>query len=183
MKTVIILFLISIIVCYDRQKAKTYVDAFWDICNHQCARQYLTCAPWAYFGSEDCGYESHGGDSANFVSQSLIAAGHPILRGGYCRGYPCGKEEVDPTNLGLCLKQTFGWTRTCGYKLEPPSYMNIGDVVIYHTTSCDDFNSHAALITSVEAGVKITCHSRRKHNAPYNYILDSKPYIEWLHRS
>lgn len=72
--------------------------------NHSCSSSYTACTPWSYWGGESCGYQAHGGDCANFVSQSLIQAGHPYLNQGYpCRGYPCGKEEVGATNLGNCL--------------------------------------------------------------------------------
>ena len=85
--------------------------------------------------------------------------------------------------LALCLKQTFGWTRTCGYRQAPPGNIQVGDVVVYHQTSCDDWTAHAVIVTSVTDGVKISCHSSMKHNAAYSYIFDSKPYAEWFHKN
>jgi len=129
-----------------------------------------------------CNYGSHGGDCANFVSQCLLAGGHPPLSGGApCRGYPCGVEEVGARNLGQCLWTKFGWTRTCGKNLAPPSYIQPGDVLIYHQDSCDSYTAHATLVTSTAGTVKITCHSSPKHNVEYTYLVGSHPYLEWLH--
>ena len=64
---------------------------------------------------------------------------------------------------------------------KPPANIAVGDVIIYHATSCDDWDAHAVLVTSVSDGVKITCHSSARHNVAYTYTTGSKPYIEWLH--
>ena len=161
MKAVLLIALLAATLCYDGSKAKAYADQYWSGANHKCGN-YLNCSPYSYFGSEVCGYESHGGDCANFVSQCLLAGGHPALKGGDCRGYPCGKEEVGATRLGLCLKKQFGWTRTCGHKQSPPSNLAVGDVIIYHSGSCDNYSAHATLVTSVSGGVKISCHSSKQ---------------------
>lgn len=73
-----------------------------------------SCSPWSYWGEESCGYPSHGGDCANFVSQCLLAGGHPPLVKAPCRGYPCGKEEVGAAKLGACLPANYGWVRGLG---------------------------------------------------------------------
>jgi len=126
---------------YDREAAYNYAMQWWNSCNHDCTSgDYKSCTPWSYLGSECCGYTSHGGDCANFVSQCLIAGGHPYLKGGdckypdgtlCCRGYPCGKEEIGAKRLGDCLVSK-GWKRTCGYHASPPSNIMVGDVLIYH---------------------------------------------------
>lgn len=136
MKAVVLIALLAFSLCaYDGSKAKAYADQWWSSANHKCGN-YLNCSPYAYFGNEVCGYESHGGDCANFVSQCLLAGGHSALKGGDCRGYPCGKEEPGATRLGRCLKSNFGWTRTCGHKQTPPSNLKVGDVIVYHSGSC-----------------------------------------------
>ena len=122
-----------------------------------------------------------GGDCTNFVSQCILAGGHSALKGGDCRGYPCGKEEVGATRLGKCLKSKFGWTRTCGYKKAPPSNIAVGDVLIYHAGSCDDYTAHAVIIVEAGSSPKIACHSSNKWGASYTYMSGSKPYYEWLH--
>ena len=184
MKTVLLIALIAISACYDRSKAKAYADQHWDSPNHKCGSNYLNCSPYAYFGSEACGYSSHGGDCANFVSQCLIAGGHSKLTSGECRGYPCGKEEPGATRLAHCLAKNYGWKRTCGKNQKPPSNIAVGDVVVYHASGCDDYTAHATIVTSVSGSdVKVTCHSSKKHNAAYTYITGSKPYIEWLHKA
>ncbi len=116
---------------YDRQAAYNYAMQWWNSCNHVCG-DYKSCTPWSYWGWECCGYSSHGGDCANFVSQCLIAGGHPYLNtGDPCRGYPCGKEEISAKRLGDCLVSK-GWKRTCGYHAPPPSDIDVGDVLILY---------------------------------------------------
>ena len=165
---------------YDRSAVKAYAKKYWNSLNHDCSKSYTSCSPWSYWGSEHCGYESHGGDCANFVSQCLLAGGHPKLKGGACRGYPCGKEEVGARNLGVCLRETFGWKRTCGYKQAPPSGVQPGDVIIYHKGSCTDYSAHAVVVVEGGSSPKIACHSSMKWGASYTYLSGSKPYYEWL---
>lgn len=180
MRTLVILGLLALVFTYDGNKAVEYARKYWKVPNHTCGSNHLNCSPYAYFGSEACGYAGDGGDCANFVSQCLIAGGHPILKKGECRGYPCGKEEPGATRLGRCLANDFGWQRKCGKNLAPPSNIKVGDVIVYHTSSCDDWNSHAVIVSSVSGGVKITCHSNKQLDAPYTYILGSMPVIEYL---
>ena len=167
---------------YDRQAAYNYAMQWWNSCNHDCSGDYVSCTPWSYWGSECCGYPSHGGDCANFVSQCLIAGGHPYLNtGDPCRGYPCGKEEIGAKRLGDCLVSK-GWERTCGYHASPPSNIDVGDVLIYHAGSCDSWTAHATIVTYASGSdVRITCHSENQKNKPYTYLSTSRPYYEWLH--
>ena len=177
----LILFLSTLSVyTYDRDAVKAYAKKYWNSPNHKCGSNYLSCSPWSYFGREHCGYESHGGDCANFVSQCLLAGGHPKLKGGVCRGYPCGKEEPGAFKLGKCLRETFGWKRTCGYKQAPPSGVQPGDVLVYHEKSCTDFNAHVVVVIEGGSSPKIACHSSNKWGASYTYLANSKPYYEWL---
>jgi GH25 family lysozyme M1 (1,4-beta-N-acetylmuramidase) len=171
---------------YDRQAAYNYAMQWWNSCNHECG-DYKSCTPWSYWGWEcGCGYpappHSNGGDCANFVSQCLIAGGHPYLNtGDPCRGYPCGKEEIGAKKLGNCLVSK-GWERTCSYHASPPSNIDVGDVLIYHKSYCDDAIAHATIVTYVSGSdVRITCHSVNRKNEPYTYMSTSHPYYEWLH--
>ena len=52
--------------------------------------------------------------------------------------------------LGLCLRETFGWKRSCGYLMAPPSDVKVGDVLIYHSGSCGSASAHAVIV--VEGG-------------------------------
>jgi hypothetical protein len=166
---------------YNRQAVVNYANTWWNSCNHTCGT-YSSCTPWSYWGSECCGYPSQGGDCANFVSQSVLAGGHPNLNGGTpCRGYPCGKEEIGAKNLGDCLVLK-GWTRTCGYKQAPPTNIQAGDVLVYHASSCSNYTAHATVVTTVSGSdVQISCHSSNQHNKTYTYLASSHPYYEWLH--
>ena len=166
---------------FDRNAVRSYAQKYWNSANHDCNTAYTACSPYSYWGGEQCGYASHGGDCANFVSQSLLAGGHPKLIGGSaCRGYPCGVEEVSARNLGVCLKETFGWKRTCGYKQAPPSNLQVGDVLIYHADNCDSYSAHAVVVIEAGANPKIACHSSSHYGISYTYLADSKPYYEWL---
>ena len=183
MKRLILLFaLITLITAgYNRNAAVSYAKKNYNKANHDCNTRYDACSPYAYFGSEHCGYGSHGGNCANFVSQCLVkGGGHPGLTGSdVCRGYPCGFEEPGAWELGNCLKQK-KWVSTCGYLMKPPSYIKAGDVLIYHSGSCDG-NGHAVLITTAGRNVKITCQSSEQLDQNYNYMSNSKPYYQWLH--
>eukprot|EP00727_Mastigamoeba_balamuthi_P001838 m51a1_g11651 hypothetical protein (68) ;mRNA; r:8639-8842 len=66
--------------------------------------------------------------------------------------------------------------------MPPPSYIALGDVLVYHAGSCDSADAHATIVTSTSGGVKISCHSSEKHNVAYTYLASSKPYYEWLHK-
>ena len=184
MKTFIVIALIAIISVnsYNRDNAVAYAKKHWNNPNHTCSGAYTTCSPYSYWGGEHCGYGSHGGDCANFVSQCLIAGGHPALTKGACRGYPCGKEEVGARNLGVCLRDSYGWESSCGYQKKPPSNIAKGDVLIYHSGSCDSYDAHAVIVISGGSNPKIACHSNEKYGVSYTYMGTSKPYYQWLHK-
>ena len=179
MKALILIALLVSVYTYDRGAALSYAQTYWNDLNHDCYSEYYECTPYSYWGSEHCGYPSQGGDCANFVSQCVLAGGHPALVGGECRGYPCGVEEIGATKLGLCLADTFGWKRDCGYMLEPPSDVQAGDVLIYHADSCSSYDSHAVFVISGGPDAEIACHSNMQYGAHYTYIT-SMPYYEWL---
>jgi hypothetical protein len=170
---------------YNRAGAIAYANAHWNSPNHDCSTSYDSCSPYSYWGTEHCGYPSHGGDCANFVSQCLLAGGHSPLNGGApCRGYPCGTEEIGANNLADCLSQVKGWTSTCSYQQSPPSNIQVGDVIVYHASSCSDSEAHATIITSIVSGVPyISCHSSERHNTVYTYMSSEMPYYEFLHIS
>ena len=184
LKSLVVLCMLvaSSFAAYNRNNAVAYAKKWWNSANHKCGT-YTSCSPYSYWGSEVCGYSSHGGDCANFVSQCLIAGGHPNLSGGApCRGYPCGKEEVGAKNLGDCLTSRFGWSRTCGYLAAPPSNIQPGDVLIYHSGSCSSTSAHATIVVSTNP-VTIACHSTKHYGQSYTYMASSKPYYEWLHKN
>ena len=166
---------------YDRGAVVGYAQTYWNTVNHNCAQSYTSCSPYSYWGGEHCGYGSHGGDCANFVSQCLLNGGHPALKGGACRGYPCGKEEVGARNLGVCLRDIFGWQSSCGYKMGPPGNIQAGDVLVYHAGSCEDYTPHAVVIVEGGSNPKIACHSNQQYGVSYTYIQGSHPYFQWLH--
>jgi uncharacterized protein YraI len=178
----LLLFIISLtsIYTYDRAAARAYAEQYWNSLNHDCNSAYYECTPYSYWGSEHCGYEGQGGDCANFVSQCILAGGHPHLVGGDCRGEPCGIEEIGALRLALCLGNNFGWKRYCGYLMPPPAGTKAGDVIIYHETSCEDWSAHAVIVVEGGADAKIACHSNMRYGAHYTYIADSKPYFEWV---
>jgi len=174
--------IIGIAAAYNRKEAVAYAKKWYDSANHDCNSGFEDCTPWAYYGGEQCSYGSNGGDCANFVSQCLIAGGHKYLNQGFpCRGYPCGKEEVGAKNLGDCLHDVHGWVRTCDYYQSPPDDIAPGDVLIYHSDSCDSGEAHAVLVVSGGDTPTIACHSNSHFGIAYTYMGDSMPYLEWLH--
>lgn len=166
---------------YSRSDAVAYAKAHALNINHKCG-DYMNCSPASYWGNEHCGYQSHGGDCANFVSQCLVlGGGHQVLTGSdNCRGFPCGWEEVGAKRLGSCLKEK-GWTSTCGYLQTPPSNIKEGDVLIYHEDNCDSFDAHAVFVTQGGANARIACHSNEKLDVSYKYMGNTMPYYQWLH--
>ena len=181
-KLIILLSLISIgIADYSRNDAVNYAKKNYNKPNHDCDSDYIFCTPYAYYGDEHCGFSSHGGNSANFVSQSLvIGGGHPKLRESRnCVGTPCGFEVPGVWEIGECLQEK-GWISVCGYLMKPPSYIKSGDVIIYHRNSCEG-EGHAALITTGGTNPKITCQSKEQIEQHYNYMSNSRPYYQWIH--
>ena len=182
MKVVILLLLIALSVSYDREAAVAYAYKHVHNINHKCGSPWR-CTPWGYLGKEHCGYKGEGGDCANFVSQCILAGGAEPMNeriGGVCRGTPCGKEEPGARKLGDCLTKIKGHKSECGRGMAPPSWVQKGDVIIYHAGSCSGRISHAALVTKVEGGVAyVTAHSREHKDIKYTYI-SAKPYYQWI---
>eukprot|EP00823_Brevimastigomonas_motovehiculus_P004429 TRINITY_DN2928_c0_g1_i1.p1 TRINITY_DN2928_c0_g1~~TRINITY_DN2928_c0_g1_i1.p1 ORF type:complete len:215 (+),score=32.50 TRINITY_DN2928_c0_g1_i1:41-646(+) len=186
---VALLFCVSAVCAYDRSKAMAYVNAHWNSPNHNCGGAYDSCSPYQYWGQDHCGYPSHGGNCANFVSQVLVESGHPKLSGSsVCRGF-CGSVEVGAKNLGDCLSQHHGWKKTCGLKQGPPAGVQLGDVIIFHAGGCDGFTAHAVVVsgvsmatngTNVIDGVTVACNSPDEHHADWSSFLGNHPYAEWL---
>lgn len=193
MKTLSIIFLclFSFALSYKPENARYYAYKYWETPNHKCYN-YLHCNPYAYFGNEACGYENHGGDSANFVSQCLIYGAHPYLSGTeYCTGNPCGREVSTVKNLQWCLiKPPFKWRVFCGnIDYPPPKQLNIGDVLIFRNDSsnCRVGDGHAALVTEVTkndqgdvTGIKVTCHSPNMKDVDYKYFLQTLPWVTYI---
>ena len=180
MRVILFISLLIFAFTYDRDGAVAYAYRYAETPNHQCGN-YINCSPCAYWGREACGYESHGGDCANFVSQCLVlGGGHEKLVGSdICRGYPCGFEEPGAWELGQCLKSK-GWTSTCGYQQPPPANIQKGDVLVYYSDGCESGSAHAVLVSVGGDNAKITCHSSIKIDESYNYMANSKPYYQWL---
>ncbi len=186
MKVIILSLLIVAISSYNRGAAVNYAVQHVHNINHRCGSP-LRCTPWAYFGSEHCGYPGQGGDCANFVSQCVVAGGHPPMKrggghAGYCRGYPCGKEEPGAGKLGSCL-QSYGWSKQCGRRMGPPGNIQVGDVLIYAPSCGLGSGAHAVLVTQRSGGgAKITCHSNEKLNVDYTYMRDGGHIMYgWYH--
>lgn len=180
MKIYILLTLLFSISCYNRDAAVNYARQYALGLNHRCG-SYIKCTPWSYWGGEHCGYPSQGGDCANFVSQCLIAGGHPYLNtGGNCRGYPCGKEEIGAQKLANCLMGK-GWSQSCGRLQGPPGNIQKGDVLVYFKGGCNAGGAHAVIVTQGGSNAKISCHSSMKKDVSYTYMGSSMPYYMWLH--
>lgn len=185
MKAVVFLPLIYFTVSftYNRDAVKSYADQYWSTPNHDCNKTYSSCSPYAYLGSEACGYVGNGGDSGNFVSQCIIAGGYTKLTAqGECAHSICGKEINSPTVLGRCLVNVHGWRRTCTrIGIKEPSNIQIGDVLIFHTQSCSDFNSLATIVTETSGGIKVSTHSKKAHNKDYKSYYGNYGYVEFIH--
>ena len=184
MKTsfLILSLLIVATTAYDRNAAVTYAYKYVHSPNHKCGTGAYKCSPYGYFGGERCGYTSQGGDCANFVSQCLIAGGHPKLTKGGCRGSEFCGAEVGAAKLSNCLPSSYGWTAKCGYRLAPPADIKAGDVLVYFSGKNCSGEAHAVLVTKVSGGrAKITCHSSEQKDVDYDYQKNSKPYYKWIH--
>lgn len=179
--TLSLLFGLSL-AAYNRQAAVNYAYQYVHSPNHQCGSGTWSCTPYCYCGGERCGYSSVGGDCANFVSQCLIAAGHPKLTEGECRGKQYCGAEVGAWELSQCLVHNYGWKGTCGYHQTPPSNIAVGDVLVYFSGKGCSGKAHATIVTKIDNGIpKISCHTYEKKDEPYTYLADSKPYYYWIH--
>jgi len=164
---------------YNRIKAVSYAYRFYNKINHDCSSERSSCTPYGYYGNSFCKYSHGGGDCANFVSQCLIEGGHPKLKGDPCKSFHCG-VQLGSKNLSNCLVQKFHWKRECGKKMPPPSYIQIGDVIVYHETGCGDKKTHSMIVTKDGKEVRVTGHSPEEKDKIYSHITN-KPYYEWLH--
>lgn len=176
------LSLFSYSISYNRLKAVQYAHKYAITPNHKCG-EYLKCTPYAFFGSENCGYISHGGDSANFISQAINQAEHTPLGsiGRECSGYPCGKEITNVLKLDTCLINKFKWKRKCGYMMKAPENIKLGDVVVFYPKQCQVGDGVAAIVTRVNGkDVRLTGHSPAVKDVDYNYYLKSRRYISWI---
>ena len=43
--------------------------------------------------------------------------------------------------------------------MAPPSNIKVGDVLIYHSSSCSDYNVHSVFVSQGGPKAKIACHS------------------------
>lgn len=100
-----------------------------------------------------------------------------------CRGYPCGVEEPGAGRLGHCLRDNFGWESSCDWQMAPPGNIQAGDVLIYHSGSCNSYDAHAVVVVEGGSDAKIACHSNDQYGVHYTYMGTSKGYYQWLHYS
>ncbi|MFA5858223.1 MAG: FlgD immunoglobulin-like domain containing protein [Elusimicrobiota bacterium] len=164
--------------------AVTYAKNWYSKCNHNCSTSYSSCSPWSCWGSGYCGYASHAGDCADFVSQCLLAGGHEILKKGNCRGFPCGKEDIGATRLMNCLYLSFGWKNDgVGYRKAPPSDIKVGDVLVYCDGTGDWNGTHATFIVGRSgSSASVAAHSSSTYGSVYTYLSDSShAYYHWVH--
>jgi hypothetical protein len=171
---------------YNRSGALAYAHRYYNTTNHDCSTAYTACSPFSYWGDESCGYSSHGGDCADFVSQCLLAGNHTPLVKAPCRGYPCGVEEVGAEKLGACLAANYNWKSTCvpttGTTGTPPSNLIPGDVVIFHASSCTDEEAHATLIVYVNGPfIGVSAHSNDVYNNSIENYASEFGYMDFLH--
>lgn len=86
------LLFISSIYSYNRDAVQNYAATYCNTLNHNYGTAYYQSSPYSYWGGEHCGYPSQGGDCANFVSQCILAGGHPSLKGWALQGVPLWKR-------------------------------------------------------------------------------------------
>ena len=59
--------------------------------------------------------------------------------------------------------------------------MQRGDVIIYHSRSCNDDDAHATVVTYANGSdVRIAAHSSPQFNRSYTYLQYTMPYYEFL---
>ena len=178
----LLLALFGCAAAYNRSAAVAHAALYFDKPQHDCSTPYDACSIWSYWGEEACGFPSHGGDCANFLSQNLLAGGHPDLVLAPCRGYPCGREEVGAEKLGACLAQNYKWQSTCGPHAAPPAAIVPGDALVFHAKSCADTEAHATLVVDVRPGrVGVAAHSTDVFNKSVDDYAAEFGYYDWLH--
>lgn len=166
---------------YIRALAVANAFKYYNAPQHNCSTPYTACSPWSYWGEEACGFPSHGGDCADFLSQNLLAGGHEDLVKAPCRGYPCGREEIGAEKLGACLAANYGWTSHCGPHAKPPAGLQPGDALIFHGKSCTDTEAHATLVVDVRPGwVGVSAHSTDVFNKSVDDYASEFGYYDWL---
>jgi hypothetical protein len=167
---------------YNRSGAIDYAFRFYNTVNHDCNTPYTSCSPFSYWGEESCGFPSHGGDCADFVSQCLLAGNHTKLIKAPCRGYPCGVEEIGAEKLGACLAANYGWKSTCIKNTDsPPTTLIPGDVLVFHATSCTDEDAHATLIVHVNYPfIGVAAHSNDVFNKSITEYASEFEYYDFL---
>ena len=174
----IFLLLISI-ESYDRNKAVAYAKQYATGVNHDCNKSRWACSPYGYFGNDKCKYKRDKdgfGDCANFVSQCLIAGGMNFQK---CKVRSCG-VILGANSLGKCLKNDCKWKSECGKQLPPPSYIEKGDVIIFHEGRCNSNKNHAMIVTSGGKNALVSGHSPHVYNVAYT-SYKKKNYYEWIH--
>ena len=169
---------------YDREAAVAYASKFWNSklrINHDCSQAYHLCTPYAFYGS-GCSYPiAHGGDTANFVSQALLAGSHPALSKGECRGV-CGAEPNMRRRVS-CLTTHYGWSRVCGYNAAIPDGLRAGDIIAYHDNrGCSSEPVHMALVVRVENGFAyVTSHDEDVQGQNHQFFYPKGKYVSYLH--
>ena len=169
---------------YDREAAVAYANKFWNSklrINHDCTQAYHLCTPYAFYGS-GCSYPiAHGGDTANFVSQALLAGSHPALSKGECRGV-CGAEP-NMRRLVSCLTTHYGWSRVCGYNAAIPDGLRAGDIIAYHDSrGCSSEPVHMALVVRVENGFAyVTSHDEDVQGQNHQFFYPKGKYVSYFH--
>ena len=63
----------------------------------------------------------------------------------------------------------------------PPGNIQAGDVLVYHSGSCDSYDAHAVVVVEGGSDAKIACHSNDQYGVSYTYMGTSKGYYQWLH--
>lgn len=123
-------------------------------------------------------------DGANFVSQILIAGGHPPLTRGVCRGKAFNGAEPSSAKLYSCLTKNYGWKSAgCSRGCRPPKNIAAGDLVVFRRSSCTHAPTQVAFINRVSNGMAyITTHSKDLYDRKYTYNLYDMPYCEFLLR-
>jgi len=168
----------------DVEAGVKYARKHYNNPNHDCTKRYNENTPYGYYGSTACNItKTAGGDAANFVSQILIAAGHPVLTKGECRGKYFGGAEVGSARLRSCLVKNYGWSSAgVSYHCKAPKNVAVGDLIAFYSKKTD-LAKYIAFVNRVSNGMAyITSHSQDLYDRKYNYIFRYYPYCEFLLR-
>jgi hypothetical protein len=67
--------------------------------------------------------------------------------------------------------------------MKAPTWLSVGDVIIFHKEGCEGTTVHSTLVTEVtDEQIGITCHSQPARNAEYSYYLNEHPYASYLRK-